>query len=272
MAILWVGALVSPASRNRRFLAFLLLGSFIVVGAARSDGTIGRIVEVGVSLLALVAFVAPRRFGLGSLDAIDDAADATLRQLAIALDGAAPDVQAPTFLTALHAPPFTTPGNPWRTVGRCYRVILNRLGDPDAGMSQDRTPLGVFRRAGRHYWKLALDRRVIGRPHQPSAWDEDVLLRCFLDEFDRLLPPGSSLAPFVGHDGWDLEAGQRIDEVEDLRLQHSMAMANRRLLVDVMGARLAVALGDLSDAAVDRMRSATVAKHLSWQPPEENVI
>ncbi len=202
---------------------------------------------------------------------VDREADTTLRRLAIALDSHVPQVDALIFLTALHGPPFTTPGSPWRTVGRCYRVVLARLGDPDAGSSPERTPLGAYRRAGQHYWRLALDRRVIGRPRAPSAWDEDVLLRCFLDEFDRLLPRGSSLTPFAGHEGWDAEARRRVDELRVVRLLHPMPIANRRLLVEEMEARLAVAIGDLSEPAVERMQSSATARNQGWQAPEESL-
>lgn len=270
-AILWTSALVSPATRNWRFVAFLAATSIVVMGAAALGGLIGRIVEVGVFAIALAAFVWPARFRLSSLDSEDSKADQTLRRLALALDGSAPEVDALTFLTSLHAPPFTTPGSPWRAVGRCYRMILARLGDPDAGRSPERTPLGAFRRAGRHYWQLALDRRVIGRPHDPSAWDEDVLLHCCLDEFDRLFPPGSSLDRFKGRDGWDLEARQLTDEIAGLPLRHSLPRANRRVLHDAMEATLAVALGDRSDAAVDRLRTTAAAIHQQWQSPEEDV-
>lgn len=271
MAILWAMALVPSATRNWRFLVFLAVASVIVIGAAALGGLIGRVVEVGTFATALVALAWPARVGLGSLDPVDGEADATLRRLALALDGPAPEVHALAFLATLHAPPFTTPGGSWEAAGRCYRVILARLGDPDAGRSPDRTPLGAFRRAGRHYWQLALDRRVIGRPHDPSAWDEDVLLRCFLDEFDRLFPQGSSLDPFEGRPGWDLEARHLIDEVAGLRLRHSLPSANRRLLRDAMEATITVALGDHSDAAVDRMRTTSAAIHQQWQPPDEDV-
>jgi len=271
MAILWASALVSSPSRNRRFLLFLAAASVIVIGGAVLGGLVGRLVEVGVFAIALVALVWPDRFRLSSLDSEDRSADATLRRLGLALDGAAPELHAQTFLTALYAPPFTTPGSPWRTVGRCYRVVLARLGDADTGRSPDLTPLAVFRRAGRHFWQLALDRRVIGRRHEPGAWDEDVLLRCYLDEFDRFVPPGSSLDPFVGRDGWDIEARQRIDEIAGLPLRHRLPMANCRLLRDAIEATLAVALGDHSDVAVDRLRTTSAAIPQQWQAPEEDV-
>ena len=272
MALLWTTALVSRASRNWPFLVALAAASIIAIGAATVGGRTGRVVEVGVVVTACVAAVWPARFGLSSLDSVDREADATLRRLEPVFDPEAPDVRALAFLAALHAPPFTTPGSPWSTVGRCYRVILARLGDPDAGRSPDQTPLGAFRRAGRHYWQLALDRRVIGRPREPSAWDEDVLLRCCLDEFERLIPPGSSLEPqFDGREGWDLEARQRIDELVGLRLRHALPLANRRLLRDGMEATLAVALGDLSDTAVDRIRTTSAAIYQQWQAPDEDV-
>lgn len=269
IATFWVIALVRPETRNVRFVVILGLLSVAVLWGAPTRGTVALVVELTAGAVLAIVLVWPDRFRIASLTPADKEADATLRRLAAALDGAAPELRAQAFLTTLHAPPFTTPDSPWRPVGRCYRVILARLGDPDGGTSPDRTPLESFRGAGRHYWQLALDRRVLGRRHQPSAWGEDVLLRCYMDEFDRLIPPGSSMEPqFEGQEGWDLEVQERINEIAGLPLRHPLPLANRGLLLEQMEASLAVALGDHSNRAVQRMQTSAEAVPQLWQAPE----
>ncbi|MGH9422289.1 MAG: hypothetical protein ACRD3J_20090 [Thermoanaerobaculia bacterium] len=270
--VIWALAVAWPRTRNRRFMVVLTILTGILIVVALASDLAGVLVPLVAAVMA-VLLIWPEWLGLGSLDSIDRFADMSLRRLSTLLDGPDPASTTLAFLTTLHAPPFTSAGSPWRDVGRFYRVILARVTDPDGGDAPGRTPIGAFRKAGRHFWGLALDRRVIGRRHSPSAWDEDVLLRCYLDEFDRLIPPGSSLDEgFDGWEGWSVEAEQRIDDVSSIVLRHDMPEANRRLVLDLMESRLGVARGDRTPSAVQRMQVASRSLYSRWQAPEDDAV
>jgi hypothetical protein len=127
------------------------------------------------------------------------------------------------------------------------------------------TRLWAYRRAARRYWSQALWQRVIGRRQLPTQWDEDELLRCFFEEFDRGIPSAALAAePIIPRGEWDRAAQQLIDELAGTRLHYPTSLEMRRLLVDAANAELELALGNRSSAALERSKAAVVAIENQW--------
>jgi hypothetical protein len=82
----------------------------------------------------------------------------------------------------LASPTAARADGPWASAIRLYRRHVARLAH-QAGGTDDR-----FRRAGTHYWSVAMNRRVIGARERPSLWDEGTLLGCFSEEYNELIP------------------------------------------------------------------------------------
>jgi hypothetical protein len=266
IAILWASALVSSATRNWLFLSFLGLASIVAIGGATYGGTIGTIVEVGVLAIAIAAVLWPARFRLSSLTHADTVADDMLRSLDQTLDNQGGPRDASPYVSALNAEPFASPSGPWANVGSLYRLILARSGetDPETRVA-GATPIWAYRQAGRDYRRAALSRRVIGSRSGPSPWDEDVLLRCFSEQLDRIIPKVAlANEPVVPQGGWNLAARRLVDEVRDKRLRHPTSIEMRRLLADAMSAELTLALGDRSRSAIDRGNAAAAALKERW--------
>jgi hypothetical protein len=99
----------------------------------------------------------------------------------------------------------------------------------DDGQVIDRS-LTPYRRAGRHYWKLALDRRVIGRRHLATEAGEQLLLQSLLDEYNEIMTRSASNDPAI-NEGWDLQADDCIDDANGLSLRYESSLVDRRLLI-----------------------------------------
>ena len=104
-ALFWVIAWAGVTTRNVRLFVVLALLSLAIIGGALGPGRIGLVIEVAAGISAAVVIIRPERFGLGSLDSIDYQANATLRTLASALEGAEPESNALRSLASLHSPP-----------------------------------------------------------------------------------------------------------------------------------------------------------------------
>jgi hypothetical protein len=266
---LWGLALAQAQTRNVRAILALLALSTVVLAGTLDRGPIGGALEIAGAAGAVILLLAPGPFA--SLTATDLAADQILRNLAVALDDST-HPEAPTvFATQIHAPPFTSPGSPWETVGRFYRVLIARHRETDAEAARPgRSPVWAYRHAGRHFWRLALDRRVIGRRHQPSEWNEDALLRSLCEEFNGLIPEAALLPePSLPEDGWDIQAEGCIEAVAGVRLRYESSRRSRALLLEAMPAQLAVARGDRSKAAIGHANTTGRALAELWPAPIE---
>lgn len=269
LASLWTGAIGLERTRNVRFLASLSAVSIIfLIAVPSSDYDLGRLVKDGVFVIAIIGLIWPSKFHLASLDAADREVDVRLRMVVTALKGDDHKILG-DLMIMLDEWIFTNRNSAWRASVRCYRTAIARRIDLDAEKSFGPTPIGAFQRAGRDYWKLAIDRRIIGRPHKPTAWDEDVLLRCYLDAFDRSMPSGS-FWPLDKQDARLFETRIQIEEVRSLSLEHIAPRVNQNLLLDAMEANLEVAMGDLSEDAIKRMRATETARFERWQAPDES--
>jgi hypothetical protein len=106
---------------------------------------------------------------------------------------------------------------------------------------------------------------VIGRRQLPTRWDEDVLLRCFSEEFDRVIPIAAlAEEPITPQGEWDLAAYKLIRDLARTRLLDPDSSEMQRLLVEYMTAKLAIALGDRSPSALERGKAAATAATAKW--------
>ena len=269
LVALWGLALSQAQTRNvRAILALFALSTIVLVGTV-DRGPLGAALEVGGAVGAVVLLLAPGP--LGSITATDLAADQLLRDLSTALDDASRPDAPLRFATLIQAPPFTSPGSGWVTVGRFYRLLIARHGETDIEAARPgRSPLWAYRHAGRRFWRLALDRRVIGRRHDPSEWSENALLLSLCEEFNGLIPESALLPePSLPEDGWDIRAEGCIKAVAGVRLRYRSSRRSRALLLAAMPAQLAVARGDRSEAAIEHANSTGRALAELWPAPIE---
>lgn len=263
IAMLWLGVLASTRTRNWRFVGLLAAVSIIAINLAFLGGTVGRVAAIVILALPVAALIWPVRFHLSSLTDEDLAADQILRSLEQTLDDSQGRVRVPP---ALATEPFANGTESWKNAGRLYRLYLARLAEPESTqLRPGTTVIWGYRRAARHYWEAALRQRVIGRHPRPSEWDEDVLLRCLSEEFDRSLPGDAlGIQPIVSSGSWRQEAERLLNEIGSARFRYPRSVHRQRLLVEARRTTLALALGDRSEGAIDKANAAASAVGAWW--------
>jgi len=266
LVILWSLALASRKHRNLRFLSFLALATVIILGAASTDQPLAKVLVLLILAIVLVALLWPARLQLSSMTPTDSRADEVLRALSLALDDSKASHLAPRFGPSLEQEPFRTPPGQWADAGRLFRMVLARIDMPGSPSEfSATTPTSAYRSAARDYWRAALQRRVIGRHPFPSAWDEDVLLRCIPEEFDRVVPSAALAPEPLVPIGDRSDAAQRmVDEVKSMRMRHPASTEMHRLIVESLTTKLDLARGDRSRSTIERANAAAEAVNDFW--------
>ena len=267
LAIIWLIAIMQSQTRNRRALLVLAGLSVVVLLGASVAGPVGRIAAATAGIGTAFVLIWPQRLNLASLTSRDVAADRLIRDADAALDGLPSPEGVIRLTTHLQAPPFTTSSDPWSTVARFYRVMLSRVSDLDDSATPVLTANVAYRRAGRHYWRLVRERAVVGRSHLPTAWDENVLLQTYIEEFNRLVTRSADQGR--PGDGWLHEMEDRIEELTNLELHHPGPRANRALAIASMQAVRVVVIGDRSSSANECAAAAATAMTEGWQVAPE---
>lgn len=269
IALAWLAACASTQTRNSSFLLYLGASTLVAVNLAIWGGNVGRTAALGVLGLSVVALFAPARFRLSSLNSADLAADHVLRSIERAIDDQG-DPHAPRRLaSALTEEPFAD-RSLWASSGLLYRLFLARSGDPAPDPDPPNlgtSPTWAYRRAGRHYWKRALLRRVLGSRRTATEWDEEVLLRCLSEWFDRFVPTAAYAdTPVVPSGDWPAAAQAVIDNLATTDLVHPRTLRLRGLLVEARRSALALALGDRSPIGIERGNAAAANLLDQWAP------
>lgn len=265
-AILWLCALASPATRNWRFLSVLAGLTVLLASAEALSGSLRTIVTVGVAALAVAAFFLARQLGLGSFTGADDAAYTAVERLESALDDPAGPSRAADILPTLDSGVFTRATNTWANVARLYRLHVARILEPPGPVPEAGfTPSWAYRRAARDYARASYSRRVIAGEPRPSAWDEEVLLRCLAEQLHRTAVASrlrDESSPQVRHLAENAE--RIIEAARDVPLRFRTSRELRRVLVEWMMAFAAVEGGDRSAAAIAREDATAAAVAQAW--------
>lgn len=262
LAGIWVAAAVLPSSRNWRFFAALVPWTVVTIAMSALPLDVGRILFAAAIFIAVYGVVSPYALGLGSMTRDEERADATLRVAWRALATPHGPEEPPTAAAQLDPECFPRQSL-WRPAAR----LLRRAAMPGLHRSNaTSTPSSAFLRAGVAIWNVAQQQHVIRGQRVPSAWDEDLLLRCYQDEFTDLVPREALVEyPIVPLGAWDNEASHLVDELAAVPLGDHKARKTRESLVEAMRALLAVAQGDRSAEAMGRQDLTARSLGTAWQ-------
>ncbi|HEX9044925.1 MAG TPA: hypothetical protein VF802_07870 [Candidatus Limnocylindrales bacterium] len=263
VAVVWLVALALPSSRNLRFLVALGVWSLLAISTGAVPGAQGQLALAALLFGVAYALLAPTGLGIDSMSPAERKADSALRNAFRVLSGSS--VRRGIEEVAVGLKPSNMPDDTWRSATRLLRrSAIERLGLSSRPSS---TPPSAFLEAGVRVWRSVAWRRVLwGRPKPPSAWDEDVLLRCYQADFDDVIPSAGLVPNRIIHlDEWERTADDLITELLSLELHDDVARRAQATLAEAMSATVAVARGDRSSEAISRQASAAAQLSRAWE-------
>lgn len=261
LALAWIAALLFPSSRNRRFIVALALWTVLMSAASQAPPNVRPLLAALLIAICAYAIARPSDFVIGSLTHAEERADDMLRRVWVSLQSA----DGPPAIAKVDGqtdPRWFPPGD-WRLAARLVHCAVATL----SGQRQTSSiPASTFVDAGVAYWNRAHWHRILwGRPRGPSPYQEEVLLRCYQEEFNDLMSfPSLGEGATTATGAWTEEAETLIAELRAASIRDTAVRDTRAALLGAMTAHLAVAHGDRSAVALDRRRESQETLAIAW--------
>jgi hypothetical protein len=253
-----IGLLLTD-TRNVRFLVAAVVWwiAWFVGSTLPTPWSTASVAALGIAFG--VAVLAPHAVGLGSSTRQELRADAALRRLR---DKGQRDQQFVANELAVLEESLPV-GSYHRLTCHLFRHAAERRLSSWGPATV--TSAKLYENAASDFWKVAGWQRVLGGRRRPSVWDEDMVLRCYLEEFQRSLPPVDDTRALVSIGDEARMAGDVIAELTRLPLHHVAARQARDVLLDAMQRLLDISLGERSDAAVASYKEVAEEMAVAWR-------
>jgi hypothetical protein len=262
--VVWLFVVATGRFRHPRFLLAMVFWTVAwFAAAAFLPDAPDRAARVVLAIVFGVGVFVPQRFGLLTVGGAEADADRILRRVSGWLGKESTDTQAAASLAASLSPAeFPVMEGDWAVAAALFRRSLLRR----AGVATStHTPVTAHERAARSFWRAGLERGQIGRQYRPDAWDEDVALRCYLEEFHEVIPREALVDhPVLPLGRWDVEAERVIETLTAIPLTDPIVREARYSLVAEMTDELAIARGDRSEQALARQRISAEQLNRQW--------
>lgn len=256
----WAVGLRLPSTRNLRFVLFGAAWSVAFLVTTFVGGPWSSTLETALVVLIVVAIAAPEYLLVGSVRRGEKVMDAVI-------EGAPAHVgdTIDSWVEALDAVRVKI-GNdaPRLTVAhlRLYAEARRRMPVLPAST----TPARYFDLAAGHILHDAQWKRVLFAKRQATAWDQQVVLRCFADEAWALIPLDARVErPIVALGGWTRQVEALLDDLRAAEIQDPVVAEEQGCLIEDLEVAFAMARGDRSEGTTRRHKETSAALEAASQ-------